>query len=145
MPAHKHFPSRCKLHPLTLNNSKPPAKSPQSNHSQLKLDAQITSLFVCTSRDNNTHFSAMFWYELTLCRKFDKPKNGWPCSADNENVVCDYVSRLARLQDEVKEKLILIPRIYTNKPRTTGEGYKGMAHQPVPSEAPNMVEGLRAV
>lgn len=68
-----------------------------------------------------------------------------PCSADNEDAVCEYVSRLARLQEEVKEKLILIPRIYTNKPRTTGEGYKGMAHQPKPSEAPNMVEGLRAI
>ena len=68
-----------------------------------------------------------------------------PCSADNEDSVCEYVSKLARLQDEVKQKLILIPRIYTNKPRTTGEGYKGMAHQPKPSEAPNMVNGLKAI
>ena len=68
-----------------------------------------------------------------------------PCSADNEDAVCDYVSRLARLQDEVKDNLILIPRIYTNKPRTTGEGYKGMAHQPKPSEEPNMVKGLKAI
>ncbi len=68
-----------------------------------------------------------------------------PCSADNEDAVCEYVSRLARLQEEVKENLILIPRIYTNKPRTTGEGYKGMAHQPKPTEAPNMVEGLKAI
>lgn len=68
-----------------------------------------------------------------------------PCSADNEDAVCEYVSRLSKLQDEVKEKLILIPRIYTNKPRTTGEGYKGMAHQPKPSEEPNMVKGLKAI
>ncbi|UCE71893.1 MAG: 3-deoxy-7-phosphoheptulonate synthase [Nitrospiraceae bacterium] len=68
-----------------------------------------------------------------------------PCSADNEDGLCDYVSRLARIQEEVQEKLILIPRIYTNKPRTTGEGYKGMAHQPKPSEAPDMVEGLKAI
>ncbi len=68
-----------------------------------------------------------------------------PCSADNEDSVCEYVSKLAKLQDEVKEKLILIPRIYTNKPRTTGEGYKGMAHQPKPSEEPNMVKGLKAI
>ncbi len=68
-----------------------------------------------------------------------------PCSADAEDPVCEYVSRLARLQDKVKEKLILIPRIYTNKPRTTGEGYKGMAHQPKPTEAPNMVNGLKAI
>jgi 3-deoxy-7-phosphoheptulonate synthase len=68
-----------------------------------------------------------------------------PCSADNEDAVCEYVSRLSKLQGEVKEKLILIPRIYTNKPRTTGEGYKGMAHQPKPSEEPNMVKGLKAI
>lgn len=68
-----------------------------------------------------------------------------PCSADNEDALCEFVSRLASLQEEVKEKFILIPRIYTNKPRTTGEGYKGMAHQPKPSEAPNMVEGLKAI
>lgn len=68
-----------------------------------------------------------------------------PCSADNEEAVCEYVSRLARLQEEVREKIILIPRIYTNKPRTTGEGYKGMAHQPKPTEAPNMVKGLKAI
>lgn len=68
-----------------------------------------------------------------------------PCSADDENAVCEYVSRLAELQDEVKDKIILIPRIYTNKPRTTGEGYKGMAHQPKPTEEPNMVSGLKAI
>ncbi|MDA8239606.1 MAG: 3-deoxy-7-phosphoheptulonate synthase [Nitrospiraceae bacterium] len=68
-----------------------------------------------------------------------------PCSADDEDPVCEYVSRLAKLQDEVREKIILIPRIYTNKPRTTGEGYKGMAHQPKPTEAPNMVNGLKAI
>jgi 3-deoxy-7-phosphoheptulonate synthase len=68
-----------------------------------------------------------------------------PCSADNEDAVCEYVSKLAELQEKVNEKLILIPRIYTNKPRTTGEGYKGMAHQPKPSEEPNMVKGLKAI
>ena len=52
-----------------------------------------------------------------------------PCSADNEDAVLDYVHRLARVQEKVSDKLILIPRIYTNKPRTTGEGYKGMVHQ----------------
>lgn len=68
-----------------------------------------------------------------------------PCSADNEDAVCEYVTRLAQLQQKVKEKIILIPRIYTNKPRTTGEGYKGMAHQPNPLQEPNMVEGLKAI
>jgi len=68
-----------------------------------------------------------------------------PCSADNEDSVCDYISRLAKLNDKVKDKLILIPRIYTNKPRTTGEGYKGMVHQPNPETAPDLLEGLIAI
>ena len=68
-----------------------------------------------------------------------------PCSADDENAVYEYVTRLAKLQEEVKDKLILIPRIYTNKPRTTGVGYKGMLHQPDPTEAPNIVEGIKAL
>ena len=68
-----------------------------------------------------------------------------PCSADNEDSVCDYVSRLTKIQEDVAEKLIIIPRIYTNKPRTTGEGYKGIASQPDPEKAPDMVEGLIAM
>ena len=68
-----------------------------------------------------------------------------PCSADNEDAVCEYVERLARLNEEVKDKLILIPRIYTNKPRTTGEGYKGMLHQPEPDKEPKLLEGLIAI
>lgn len=68
-----------------------------------------------------------------------------PCSADNEDAVCEYVSRLAALQEKVKDKILIIPRIYTNKPRTTGEGYKGMAHQPDPNEDPNIVEGIKAI
>ncbi len=68
-----------------------------------------------------------------------------PCSADNEDAVCEYVARLAKLQASVKDKLVLLPRIYTNKPRTTGIGYKGMAHQPDPNEDPNIVEGLIAI
>lgn len=68
-----------------------------------------------------------------------------PCSADREEPVLDYVSRLARVQEEVKDKIIIIPRIYTNKPRTTGEGYKGMLHQPDPSKKPDMLEGIMAI
>lgn len=64
-----------------------------------------------------------------------------PCSADNEDAVCDYANRLAKVQEKVAEKLILIPRVYTNKPRTTGDGYKGMLHQPDPEKQPNMLEG----
>ncbi|NLM48573.1 MAG: 3-deoxy-7-phosphoheptulonate synthase [Epulopiscium sp.] len=68
-----------------------------------------------------------------------------PCSAHDEDAVCDYVNRLARVQEKVKEKIIIIPRIYTNKPRTTGEGYKGMLHQPDPTDKPNILEGLKAI
>lgn len=68
-----------------------------------------------------------------------------PCSADNEDSVCDYTSRLVSVQEKVKDKIIIIPRVYTNKPRTTGEGYKGLLHQPDPEKKPNMYEGLIAI
>ena len=68
-----------------------------------------------------------------------------PCSADNEETVCEYTGRLARINEQVKDKLILIPRIYTNKPRTTGEGYKGMLHQPDPDKAPDLLGGIIAI
>lgn len=68
-----------------------------------------------------------------------------PCSADNEDSVCEYITRLARVQEEVKDKIMIMPRIYTNKPRTTGDGYKGMMHQPDPHEAPNAFDGIKAI
>ena len=68
-----------------------------------------------------------------------------PCSADNEDSVCDYVNRLAKVSEKVKDKLILIPRIYTNKPRTTGEGYKGIVHQPDPEKKSDFLTGLKAM
>ena len=61
-----------------------------------------------------------------------------PCSADNEDSVIEYISRLRTVQDKVADKIYIIPRIYTNKPRTTGDGYKGMLHQPNPNEKPDM-------
>lgn len=68
-----------------------------------------------------------------------------PCSADREDAVMDYCERLAGLQEEVSDKLILIPRVYTNKPRTTGEGYKGLLHQPNPEQDSDMLEGVIAI
>ncbi len=68
-----------------------------------------------------------------------------PCSADREEPVLDYIHRLARLNEQTKDRLILIPRVYTNKPRTTGEGYKGIATQPDPEERPDMEKGLITV
>lgn len=68
-----------------------------------------------------------------------------PCSASNEDDVVEYAKRLGKLQKTVDDKIIMIPRVYTNKPRTTGEGYKGMLHQPNPQGRPNMLEGIKAI
>ena len=68
-----------------------------------------------------------------------------PCSADNEDAVLDYTSRLIDVQEKTKDRLVIVPRIYTNKPRTTGDGYKGMLHQPDPEKRPSMAEGLHAI
>ena len=68
-----------------------------------------------------------------------------PCSADREDAVLEYVSRLAKVQEQVKDRLVLIPRVYTNKPRTTGAGYKGMLHQPSPDKAPDLLGGIIAI
>ena len=68
-----------------------------------------------------------------------------PCSADNEDSVCEYTNRLAKVQDKVADRLVLVPRIYTNKPRTTGEGYKGMLHQPDPEAQPDVMAGILAI
>ncbi len=68
-----------------------------------------------------------------------------PCSADNEKSVLDYIGRLRDVQDKVEDKILIIPRIYTNKPRTTGSGYKGMLHYPDPHEKPNLIKGVIAI
>lgn len=67
-----------------------------------------------------------------------------PCSADDEEAVVDYAHRLAEIRDNIKDKIFIVMRVYTGKPRTTGEGYKGMMHQPDPTKAPNMCEGILA-
>ena len=68
-----------------------------------------------------------------------------PCSADSEDSVLDYIYRLRGVQDKVSDKIFIIPRIYTNKPRTTGEGYKGMLHQPDPNADPDLLKGIVAI
>ncbi len=68
-----------------------------------------------------------------------------PCSADNEKSVLDYMTRLSRLQEQVSDKIMIVPRVYTNKPRTTGDGYKGMLHQPDPEKKADMLEGVLAI
>lgn len=66
----------------------------------------------------------------------------YPCSADNEDALYDYLGRLAKVQEKVADKVVIVPRIYTNKPRTNGEGYKGIAHQPDPEKKPDLVAGI---
>ena len=68
-----------------------------------------------------------------------------PCSADSKEPVLDYISRLAQVREKVKDKIVIIPRIYTGKPRTTGAGYKGMLHQPDPNEKPDMLHGIISI
>lgn len=68
-----------------------------------------------------------------------------PCSADNEDAVMEYIHRLKRVSEQVQDKILIVPRVYTGKPRTTGEGYKGLVHQPNPSEPPDMFKGLVAI
>ena len=67
-----------------------------------------------------------------------------PCSADNEDSVLDYIGRLREIQEKVKKKILIVPRVFTNKPRTTGDGYKGLLHQPDPSEKPDLFKGIIA-
>ena len=68
-----------------------------------------------------------------------------PCSADNETAVLDYCTRLKKVQEKVFDKILIVPRVYTNKPRTTGEGYKGMLHQPDPTKKADMLHGILAI
>ncbi len=68
-----------------------------------------------------------------------------PCSADNEDTVLKYISLLRPVQDKTADKLLIIPRIYTNKPRTTGDGYKGMLHQPDPNASPDLLKGIISI
>ncbi|MBR3789569.1 MAG: 3-deoxy-7-phosphoheptulonate synthase [Clostridia bacterium] len=68
-----------------------------------------------------------------------------PCSADYKDAVLDYIHRLRKVQEKVQDKIFIVPRIYTNKPRTTGDGYKGMVHQPNPDKEPDMYEGIVAI
>ena len=68
-----------------------------------------------------------------------------PCSADNEEAVLDYMHRLKKVYDDVKDRIFIVPRVYTNKPRTVGTGYKGMLHQPDPTKKEDMLKGIIAI
>ena len=98
---------------------------PEASAVKVRRDAEIKNIF--TGKDNR----------LLLVIG--------PCSADNEVSVLDYISRLRGVQDKVSDKILIVPRIYTNKPRTTGAGYKGMLHYPDPGDKPNLIKGVIAI
>ena len=113
-----------------------PLPSPQEIQNAIPVPAELAA--VKADRDRS------------IREVFDKKNSKFivvigPCSAHDSDAVHDYVCRLARVQESVKDSLVLIPRIYTNKPRTTGQGYKGMAHQPDHLKEPNIAEGIRAI
>jgi len=88
--------------------------------------------------------------DKAICAVFDGSSDKFilvigPCSADHSEPVLEYISRLRKVEEQVKDKIIIIPRIYTNKPRTTGQGYKGMLHQPDPESKPDMYKGIVAI
>ncbi len=109
--------------PKELKAEMPLSKEGEEN--KLKIDKEISEVF----RGNSNKFILIIG----------------PCSADRMDSVLDYIHRLSEVQEQVKDKIILIPRIYTGKPRTVGVGYKGMLHQPDPTKAPDMYEGIKAI
>lgn len=112
---------------------------------QLALPAEVKEMYPLTGKMGETVDS-----RNAVIRKILEGKDErllliiGPCSADNEDSVLDYATRLRKLQDKVEDKIFIVPRIYTNKPRTTGAGYKGMLHQPDPEERPDMFKGIIA-
>ena len=110
--------------------------TPQEIRSQYPIDAQIRDLKEKRDLEIRDVFTGKSNKFIVIIG---------PCSADNEDAVCDYLLRLRNVQDKISDKVLIIPRVYTNKPRTTGEGYKGMVHQPDPEKKPNMLAGLVAI
>ncbi|MBQ9847808.1 MAG: 3-deoxy-7-phosphoheptulonate synthase [Clostridia bacterium] len=107
---------------------------------QVKQDYPVTPEMAAVKEQRDNEIKAIFSGES---EKFILVIG--PCSADHREPVLDYISRLRKVQDQVSDKILIIPRIYTNKPRTTGEGYKGMLHQPDPDEKPDMYKGIVAI
>lgn len=103
----------------------------------VKLQYPVTAEIVKIKQERDKMISDV------LCSKSDKMiLIIGPCSADREDSVLDYISRLAEVQKEVSDKIVIVPRLYTGKPRTTGDGYKGLLHQPDPNEAPDLLKGI---
>ena len=115
-------------------------------HRKLPIPKEIKEQFPSTEEIRKTREARIAELEAVFSGKSDKLILViGPCSADNEDAVLDYIYRLRGVADKVSDKLVIVPRIYTNKPRTTGEGYKGMLHQPNPNGAPDMLKGLIAI
>lgn len=115
-------------------------KRKMPTHQALKDMYPISDELVAVKRENDKAIQAVFSGDddrLVLIIG--------PCSADREDAVLEYISRLRTLQERVADKIIIVPRVYTNKPRTTGDGYKGMLHQPDPNSSPDMLKGLIAI
>ena len=112
---------------------------------QLAIPAEVKEMYPLTAKMNKTIQERRAELEAI----FEGRKNKLvliigPCSADNEDSVMDYISRLVPVQEKVKDKIFIVPRIYTNKPRTTAEGYKGMLHHPDPTGRPDLFKGIEA-
>ena len=113
---------------------------------KLPIPKEIKEQFPLTEKMIETRQNSLNELKDVFCGKSDKfVLVIGPCSADHKDSVLDYISRLRLLQDKVSDKIIMVPRIYTNKPRTTGAGYKGMLHQPDPTKEPDMLEGIIAI
>lgn len=115
-------------------------KRKMPTHQALKDMYPISDELVAVKRENDKAIQAVFSGDddrLVLVIG--------PCSADREDAVLEYISRLRTLQERVADKIIIVPRVYTNKPRTTGDGYKGMLHQPDPNSSPDMLKGLISI
>ena len=113
---------------------------------KLPIPAEIKEQFPITPEIAATRSKQLEEFNAVLSGKSDKLLLViGPCSADREDAVLEYIYRLRKVQDKVSDKIVIIPRIYTNKPRTTGEGYKGMLHQPDPNSKPDLLKGIVAI
>ena len=110
--------------------------TPEEIRNQFPIDAELQSIKDARDKELKDVFTGKSDKFLAIIG---------PCSADNEDAVLDYLTRLRKVQEKIADKVIIVPRVYTNKPRTTGGGYKGMLHQPDPEKKPNMYEGLVAI
>ena len=107
--------------------------TPEEIRNQYPIDAEIQAVKDARDKELRDVFTGKSDKFLTLIG---------PCSADNEDAVLDYLTRLRNVQEKIADKVLIVPRVYTNKPRTTGEGYKGMVHSRIPRNSQIFLQGL---